>query len=151
VSTALIVLDPAVKSLIIVVVDADNEEEGRVPLFQLQTAIEEYKENIQGEEDEYAIPPAHSIRRKGPIDEDEYEEDPDLDTENINRRYQISGQAISIEQIDLETGAVVRSYRSQSAAANALGVSQSTISMCCRGKLHSAYGFGWRNSYSEWT
>ena len=49
-----------------------------------------------------------------------------------------------VEQIDLETDQVLRIYPSIIAAANFMGVDQSSISECCTGKQQTCGGFKWR-------
>eukprot|EP01041_Mallomonas_annulata_P002458 gene2458-4777_t len=49
-----------------------------------------------------------------------------------------------IEQMDIETGEVLRRYGSGRAASRAMQVSQSGISQCCKGIKTDAYGFKWR-------
>jgi predicted XRE-type DNA-binding protein len=46
--------------------------------------------------------------------------------------------------IHLRTGLKVQRYASQAKAAAALGIDQSALSKCCRGKIHSAGGFSWQ-------
>jgi hypothetical protein len=50
----------------------------------------------------------------------------------------------AVEQLDIETGQVLRRYCSQSKAAYAMQMSQSAISQCCRGLLAASRGFRWR-------
>lgn len=55
-----------------------------------------------------------------------------------------TGGSTLVEQIDLTTGAVLRTFRSQSEAALAIKGSQQLISNVCRGRSLEAYGFCWR-------
>ena len=54
------------------------------------------------------------------------------------------GKTKCVEQIDLETGEILRVYPSVTAAANFMGISISHISECCYGKLLTCGGFKWR-------
>ena len=49
-----------------------------------------------------------------------------------------------VEQLDLQTGALLRRYASQGLAMEAMKGTQAVLSACCRGHRSSAFGFGWR-------
>lgn len=49
-----------------------------------------------------------------------------------------------VAQIDLETKKTMKTYKSQSEAAKAVGCKQGGISNCCLGKANTAGGYGWR-------
>ena len=49
-----------------------------------------------------------------------------------------------LEQLDLETGTVVRRYPSGTDAALLMKASQGGISQCCNGLKSEAYNFKWR-------
>lgn len=56
------------------------------------------------------------------------------------------GAARKIEQIRLDTGEAVRVFPSVKAAAESLYGKAQNISDCARGRIKSAYGYGWRYS-----
>jgi len=64
------------------------------------------------------------------------------------RRNRIYGSK-EVIQYDLATGKLLKTYASGSKAAQALGISQSNVSHCCRGKSKSAGGFGFRFALSD--
>ena len=49
-----------------------------------------------------------------------------------------------VEQINPETGQVLRVYPSSTVAANFMEISQSHISACCNGRQQTCGGFKWR-------
>jgi len=49
-----------------------------------------------------------------------------------------------VEQVEIDTGRVLRRYSSGKEAAKMMQASQSGISLCCKGKKVDAYGFKWR-------
>ena len=51
---------------------------------------------------------------------------------------------VRIEKVDVATGLVIETYKSQREAADANGVSRALINMCCRGKQKSSNGYTWR-------
>ena len=54
------------------------------------------------------------------------------------------GQCKLVEQIDRETGKVIKVWNSIKDAAKELGIQASSISQCINGKLHTAGCFAWR-------
>lgn len=82
----------------------------------------------------------HRMRRGG--NDDEAGED--VDDEEWEGRRRTRG--IPVEQLDIDSGKVLRRYASQIEAAAAMGVNPVQISLCCRGKLSDAHGFMWRSS-----
>ena len=50
----------------------------------------------------------------------------------------------AVEQFDLATGRTIARFKNQSAAEKKTGVGNASISVCVRGKLENAGGFGWR-------
>ena len=83
----------------------------------------------------------HRLRKSGGDDTDAAD---DVDEEEWDGRRRTRG--IPVEQLDMETGKVLRRYTSQMVAAAAMGVNPVQISLCCRGKLNDAHGFMWRSS-----
>ena len=55
-----------------------------------------------------------------------------------------SAKGCSIEQIDADSGRVLRVWPSAVAAAKSLGVSRSGLDHCCRGQRKTSHGFSWR-------
>lgn len=53
-----------------------------------------------------------------------------------------SGKRMEIDQIDLN-GCLIKRFKSMSAAANELGISQQMISKCARGLCNTYKGFNW--------
>ena len=54
--------------------------------------------------------------------------------------------AKSVNQIDINTGDILNTYKSIKDAVNALGIqtrSDGGISSCCRGRRFTAYGYKW--------
>ena len=57
----------------------------------------------------------------------------------------VVGNARKVEQIEIETGAVVKLHNSLTSAAKELGVSSiKAIWKVCNGEIKTAYGFKWR-------
>ena len=83
----------------------------------------------------------HRMRKSGGEDNDAADDGDDEEWEGRRRT-----RGIPVEQIDMETGKVLRRYTSQMVAAAAMGVNPVQISLCCRGKLNDAHGFMWRSS-----
>lgn len=76
------------------------------------------------------------------IDEDEYEPVEEARKSTITP----TGFRVKpVEQLDLETGEVLRRYPSGREAASQMKASQGGISQCCSGIKKEAYNFRWRN------
>lgn len=52
-------------------------------------------------------------------------------------------QAREVAQIDLNTGEIIKVFKSSREAGRQTGIGQSNITLCCNGKMKSANGFGW--------
>jgi hypothetical protein len=49
-----------------------------------------------------------------------------------------------VEQIDIDTGEVLRRYVNQKEASNSMSIAYKSISKCCQNKEDSSHGFRWR-------
>ena len=56
------------------------------------------------------------------------------------------GRAMAVEQIDLQTDAVLERFPSERAAAASLGLDRAGICKCVKGGQTSSGGFGWRKA-----
>ena len=56
------------------------------------------------------------------------------------------GRAMAVEQIDLQTDAVIERFPSERAAAASLGLDRAGICKCAKGGQTSSRGFGWRKA-----
>ena len=56
------------------------------------------------------------------------------------------GRAMAVEQIDLQTDAVIERFPSERAAAASLGLDRAGICKCVKGGQTSSGGFGWRKA-----
>lgn len=60
----------------------------------------------------------------------------------------VRDKCIKVNQIDLKTGKILKTFDSNKAATDYVGgLSKSGIGACCKGKFKTAYGYGW--SYVE--
>ena len=55
-----------------------------------------------------------------------------------------TGKIRQVEQIDLQTGEVIATYKNASEAARAIKTAATSISAVCRGERNKHRGFGWR-------
>lgn len=55
-----------------------------------------------------------------------------------------TGKVRQVEQIDLQTGEVIATYKNASEAARAINTAATSISAVCRGTRNKHRGFGWR-------
>lgn len=60
-----------------------------------------------------------------------------------------NGLISPVYSINLKTGFKVKRYSSQSKAAALLGIPKHHISLCCRGKMPNAGGFGWQHAFGK--
>jgi hypothetical protein len=67
------------------------------------------------------------------------------------KRVSLGGQGRVIEQLDLTTGAVLRTYDSRRAACEGSGIVQSSISACIANRAQQAGGFKWQWRYPDGT
>jgi hypothetical protein len=67
------------------------------------------------------------------------------------KRVSLGGQGRVIEQLDLTTGAVLRTYESRRAACEGSGIVQSSISACIANRAQQAGGFKWQWRYPDGT
>ena len=56
------------------------------------------------------------------------------------------GKAMAVEQIDLQTDAIINRFPSERAAATSLGLDRAGICKCVKGGQASSGGFGWRKA-----
>ena len=56
-----------------------------------------------------------------------------------------TGKIRQVEQIDLQTGEVIATYKNASEAARAINTAATSISAVCRGTRNKHRGFGWRD------
>ena len=61
-------------------------------------------------------------------------------TGQYNRDY---SQAREVAQIDLNTGEIIKVFKSSREAERQTGISQGNINLCCNGKKKSTNGYGW--------
>jgi hypothetical protein len=61
---------------------------------------------------------------------------------NLGPRFRTSQHPV--EQLDMDTGDVVRRYPSANTAAKEMEANQGGINLCCQNKSKSAYHFKWR-------
>ena len=55
-----------------------------------------------------------------------------------------TGKVRQVEQIDLQTGEVIATYKNASEAARVMNTAATSISAVCRGTRNKHHGFGWR-------
>ena len=63
--------------------------------------------------------------------------------ENMNNQITRAKLSKSINQIDINTGEIIKTFSSMNEAGKSLGKNYRSISACCTGRTKTAYGYKW--------
>lgn len=61
----------------------------------------------------------------------------------MNNPITLSKLSKSINQIDINTGEIIKTFSSMNEAGKSLGKNYGPISACCTGRTKTAYGYKW--------